>query len=74
MKLRENCLNSFFDFFNTPHPKKIGTKNGCKKNSNLFQIKIVQLGTNKFLKMKKIKVVQIGRNGETIGQKSLLIF
>ena len=46
LKLRENCLKLYFDFFDKTQ-KKWGHKNGCRKNSDLFLIKIGKMGTKK---------------------------
>ena len=73
-KLRENCLKLFFD--NTPPPKNNWDEKMVVKKTQAFpKIKIGQLGIKEFIKNeKKSKQFQIGRNGETIGQKSILIF
>ena len=44
--LRENCLKLYFDFFDKTQ-KKLGHKNGCRKNADLFLIKIGKMGTKK---------------------------
>ena len=69
-KLRKNCLKLLIFF----PQKNCDEKMFVKKTQTCSQLKLANWGLKKYIKSKKSKLVQIGRKGETVGQKSLLIF